>query len=64
MNDADPQPRKQAEFLVRRSCPWVLVQEIGVVNAQMKTRVEPYEFCPSLLVLVKPAAKSKAEWQS
>ena len=28
----DRQRRKQAEFLVHRSCPWELVTEIGVYN--------------------------------
>ena len=32
--------RKQAEFLVHRFCDWSLIQEIGVVNTNMKTRVE------------------------
>jgi hypothetical protein len=40
MGDMDRQRRKQAEFLIHRFCPWALVQEIGVVNAAMKSRVE------------------------
>ena len=40
VSDMDRQRRKQAEFLIHQSCPWALVQEIGVVNTQMKTRVE------------------------
>jgi hypothetical protein len=30
----------QAEFLIYQSCPWELIQEIGVLNTRMKTRVE------------------------
>jgi hypothetical protein len=40
VNDMDRQRRKQAEFLIHQSCPWALIQEIGVLNAAMKTRVE------------------------
>ena len=38
--DMDRQRRKQAEFLVHRSCPWSLIQEIAVINAEMVDRVE------------------------
>lgn len=38
--DMDRQRRKQAEFLIHQFCPWALIQEIGVVNTAMKTRVE------------------------
>jgi len=40
VNDMDRQRRKQAEFLIHQSCPWALIQEIGVLNAPAKTRVE------------------------
>lgn len=40
VDDMDRQRRKQAEFLVHRSCDWALIQEIGVLNRAMKTRVE------------------------
>ena len=40
VNDMDRQRRKQAEFLIYQICPWALVQEIGVLNSAMKTRVE------------------------
>lgn len=40
LNDMDRQRRKQAEFLIHQSCPWSLIEEIGVLNAAMKTRVE------------------------
>jgi hypothetical protein len=39
-NDMDRQRRKQAEFLVHRSCPWSLIQEIAVIDTQMRDRVE------------------------
>ncbi len=35
----DRQRRKQAEFLIYQSCPWTLIQEIGVLNLRMKARV-------------------------
>ena len=38
--DMDRQRRKQAEFLVHRSCPWGLLTEIGVYNETARNRVE------------------------
>ncbi len=38
--DMDRQRRKQAEFLIYRFCPFEVVTEIGVLNLQMKQRVE------------------------
>lgn len=40
VDDPDRQRRKQAEFLVHRTCPWALIQEIAVLNDNMKMRVE------------------------
>ncbi len=40
VNDMDRQRRKQAEFLVHRCCPWSLIQEIAVINTEMRERVE------------------------
>lgn len=40
MNDMDRKRKKQAEFLVHRCCDWSLIQEIGVLNAKIKTKVE------------------------
>ena len=40
VGDMDRQRRKQAEFLIHQSCPWTLIQEIGVLNQQTKARVE------------------------
>jgi hypothetical protein len=40
LEDRDRQRRKQAEFLVHRSCPWDWIDEIGVVNDAAKVRVE------------------------
>ncbi len=39
-DDMDRQRRKQAEFLIHRQCNWSLIQEIGVMNTTMKTKVE------------------------
>jgi hypothetical protein len=38
--DQDRERRRQAEFLVHRFLPWRLVQEIGVLTAAMRERVE------------------------
>jgi hypothetical protein len=38
--DSDRKRRRQAEFLVHGFFPWNLVSQIGVVNAEMKVRVE------------------------
>lgn len=38
-SDMDRQRRKQAEFLVHRTCDWGLVQEIGVINQRTEERV-------------------------
>lgn len=50
VNEMDRQRKKQAEFLVHQECPWSLIQEIVVLNAKMKTRVEQImsRFGPSL----------------
>jgi hypothetical protein len=40
INDMDRQRRKQAEFLIHQFCPWTLIEEITVVNATAKDRVE------------------------
>jgi hypothetical protein len=40
VGDMDRQRRKQAEFLIHEFCPWGLVEEIAVLNATAKTRVE------------------------
>ena len=39
IDDMDRQRRKQAEFLVYQSCPWSLVQEIGVFNDNVQKKV-------------------------
>ena len=39
-DDFDRQRRKQAEFLVHQTCPWSLIQEVGVINTTVKERVE------------------------
>lgn len=40
VNDPDRQRRKQAEFLIHRSCDWTLINEIGVIDVTMKAQVE------------------------
>ena len=40
LNDMDRQRRKQAEFLIYRFCPFDVVTEIGVLNEEMKQKVE------------------------
>lgn len=40
IDDPDRQRRKQAEFLVHRSCDWPLIHEIGVIDATMKAQVK------------------------
>lgn len=40
VSDMDRQRRKQAEFLIYQSCPWTLIQEIGVLNTRAKVRVD------------------------
>jgi hypothetical protein len=39
-DDNDRQRRKQAEFLVWKLMDWSLIQGIGVLNQQVKARVE------------------------
>lgn len=39
-DDPDRQRRKQAEFLVHKSCPWELMHEIGVIDEVRKRQVE------------------------
>lgn len=40
IDDMDRQRKKQAEFLVHECCPWDLIQEIVVIDASTKQRVE------------------------
>jgi hypothetical protein len=58
VNDMDRQRRKQAEFLIYQSCPWSLIQEIGVLNTPNKTRVEQIlnDFDPSQRTVVNVRA--------
>ena len=36
----DRKRRRQAEFLIKDSCPWELFSEIGVINSRMESRVK------------------------
>jgi ssDNA thymidine ADP-ribosyltransferase, DarT len=38
--DGDRKRRRQAEFLVFGSCPWAAIRQIGVINNQIKQKVE------------------------
>jgi hypothetical protein len=60
VNDMDLQRRKQAEFLVYRSCDWRLIHGIGVLNAKMRARVEDVfeEFAPEL----RRPVRVRANW--
>ena len=40
INDMDRQRRKQAELLIHRVCPWNLIEEIGVINTPMQSKVQ------------------------
>jgi len=60
VNDMDRQRRKQAEFLIHQSCPWTLVQEIGVLNAPMKARVE--EILNGFAPAMRPVVNVRANW--
>ena len=39
-DDMDRQRRKQAEFLVRGSCDWALIEEIVVISAEIAERLD------------------------
>lgn len=56
--DRDIKEGKQAEFLVFRSFPWHLIQQIGVIDEQLKQKVE---------ILIRqhshrPSVNVKREW--
>ena len=38
--DPDRKRRRQAEFLVKDFCPWLLISDIGVVNSSVKSQAE------------------------
>jgi hypothetical protein len=52
--DGDRKRRRQAEFLIHQFCPWDLIREIGVINPQMKGKVEELlqnvNYCPPVRV--------------
>jgi len=60
VDDMDRQRRKQAEFLVYQSCPWALIQEIGVLNAPAKKRVE--EILKGFDASRRPVVNLRAAW--
>jgi len=59
-DDPDRQRRKQAEFLVHRSCDWSLIQEIAVIDEVMKSKVEQVmaAFPPKL----RRAVRTQRDW--
>ncbi len=56
----DRQRRKQAEFLVHRTCGWNLMREIGVINAQVKEKVEA--ILQSYPMARQPVVNAHREW--
>jgi hypothetical protein len=40
VDDPDRQRRKQAEFFIHEHLPWSMIQEIGVLNRQLRDRVQ------------------------
>jgi len=40
INDMDRQRRKQAEFLIHKSCPWDFIDEIVVIDGSVEKRVQ------------------------
>lgn len=56
----DRQRRKQAEFLIHQSCPWALIEEIGVLNTGMKARVE--EIFREFDAVLHKVVKVRADW--
>src|ERR1041385_3213159 len=60
VNDMDRQRRKQAEFLIYQSCPWALIQEIGVLNARAQARVE--EILNEFDASHRPVVNIRAGW--
>lgn len=51
VDDGDRQRRKQAEFLVHRTCPWAAIQHIAVLNEATKQRAD------AILTGVDPALR-------
>jgi hypothetical protein len=60
VTDMDRQRRKQAEFLIYQACSWKLIQEIGVLNTRMKTRVE--EILSEFEANQRPVVNARAGW--
>jgi hypothetical protein len=56
----DRQRRKQAEFLIHQSCPWALIEEIGVLNTGMKARME--EIFREFDAVLHKVVKVRADW--
>ena len=52
--DGDRKRRRQAEFLIHEFCPWTLIQEIGVIDNEIKKKVKEMlwneRHCPPVTV--------------
>ena len=52
--DGDRKRRRQAEFLIYQSCPWMLIKEIGVIDKNVKSAVrnilQNFKVCTSIKV--------------
>lgn len=60
LQDMDRQRRKQAEFLIHRFCDWSLIQQIGVINQDVKQQVE--EILAAYSLGVHKPVVVKPEW--
>lgn len=60
VDDNDRQRRKQAEFLIHEACPWEVIEEIGVIDDEMKTRV--MSVLGSVSGVGRPLVKVRSEW--
>lgn len=53
-DDPNRKCRRQAEFLIHQFCPWTLIREIGVINNDIKIKVEKilqnYKHQPSVKI--------------
>lgn len=59
-DDMDRQRRKQAEFLIYKSCSWNVIEEIAVLNNDMKKRV--VDILNNFDRIVRRDVKIRREW--
>mgnify|MGYP002070843572 CR=1 FL=1 len=60
INDMDRQRRKQAEFLIHKSCPWDFINEIVVIDGAMETRVKTIQ--DGFPVALRRAIRVERSW--